>query len=102
MVRAMSTSVRLPVPPEGVGTYSEWRPPHLARWLELAWHYQGPTNDRLKRVLPTGRIELLVNFADPYRIVQGGGIEWLASAVLSGVLSRPLILEQPPTTSTCW
>jgi AraC-like DNA-binding protein len=91
----MKIVVRQEVSPLGIGTYSEWRPPHLTQWVELIWHYQGPSNHVQKRVLPNGRVELLVNFAEPYRVLVGAGIEWLAAAVLSGMQSAPFLIEQP-------
>jgi methylphosphotriester-DNA--protein-cysteine methyltransferase len=40
--------------------------------------------------------EVLVNFGDPYRLIEGNGVERLAGAWVGGILSRAQVLEQPP------
>jgi hypothetical protein len=55
--------------PLGVGKYSEWRPPDLSGLVDVIWHFSGPTTSLYKRVLPNGRLELLVNLGDSYRII---------------------------------
>jgi AraC-like DNA-binding protein len=77
-------------------TYSESRPPELARYVELLWCYRGPTGHRRKRIFPNGRVELLVNLGGPYRTVEGRGIEILKEGCISGMQSGPMVLEQPP------
>ena len=55
------------VSPLGSWTFSTWRPPQLAGLVDHVWAYSGPTSHRRKRVLPNGRVELLLNFGEPYR-----------------------------------
>jgi len=82
--------------PGGEWVYSEWRPPHLAGVVDLMWAFRGPTSNRRKRILPSGRLELLVNFADPYRLLEGAGCERLDRVWIGGVLTAPMVVAQPP------
>lgn len=79
----------------GSWTYSEWRPAHLAGLVDVIWYFKGPTSSALKRVLPNGMVEMLVNFGDPYRTIEGAGPEFLVTAWLGGLQSGPLVCEQP-------
>ena len=81
--------------PLGVGTYSEWRPPSLTGAVDVIWHFSGPTTDRYKRILPNGRVELLVNLGESYRIIEGAGTPVLRAAWIGGLLTNPQIIEQP-------
>lgn len=81
--------------PVGCGTHSEWRPPHLNGLVDVIWHFSGPTMNTLKRILPTGRVEILVNLGESYRIVAGAGTELLRTAWIGGLLTKPQIIEQP-------
>jgi AraC-like DNA-binding protein len=81
--------------PGGSWTYSAWRPRDLARFVDHLWAYAGPTSHRFKRVLPNGRIELLLNFAEPYRMLDCPGVERCRIAWVGGMQARPLIVEQP-------
>jgi hypothetical protein len=51
----------------------------LAEYVDFLWCFHGPTTHRRKRVLPNGKVEILVNLAEPYRSVEGHGIELLAA-----------------------
>ena len=82
--------------PLGSWTYHEYRPTQLAGIVELAWYFDGPTVHRRKRVLPNGRVELLVNLGEPYRLITGAGRERLDAAWVGGMLSRPQVFAQPP------
>lgn len=80
--------------PGGEWVYAEWRPAALARWVDRLWAFRGPTADRFKRVFPNGCVELLLNFAEPYRFAGDGSI--LDGAWISGPASSALVVEQPP------
>jgi AraC-like DNA-binding protein len=75
--------------------YRELRPAHLVDHVDFLWYYKGPTPHRRKRIFPNGRVELLVNMGEPYRVVEGQGIETLRASCLSGMQSGPMVLEQP-------
>ena len=81
--------------PLGSWTYSTWRPPRLAGIVDHVWHYEGPTSHRRKRVFPNGRVEVLLNFAAPYRVLAGAGAELCRVAWLGGPQVEPLVVEQP-------
>lgn len=81
--------------PLGAFTYTSWRPPHLAGLVDLVWAYTGPTSHRRKRVFPNGRVEVLLNFAAPYRLDGGAGAEHCRVAWLGGLQEGPLVVEQP-------
>ena len=76
-------------------TYAESRPPQLADYVDFLWHFEGPTEHRRKRILPNGKVELLVNLGEPYRTVEGRGLEFLREGCVSGMQSGPMVLEQP-------
>jgi AraC-like DNA-binding protein len=75
--------------------YASWRPPELAGFVDHLWAYRGPTAHPRKRVFPTGCIELLVNLAEPYRVIEGGGDERLRHVFVGGMQTGSLLLEQP-------
>jgi AraC-like DNA-binding protein len=83
------------VSPLGAWSYSEWRPPHLGGLVDHMWAYRGPSTHRRKRVFPNGRVELLLNFGDPYRVVEGGDTELRWSAWIGGPRGGPMVVEQP-------
>jgi AraC-like DNA-binding protein len=79
----------------GRWSYSAWRPPHLGGLVDHLWAYDGPSSHRRKRVFPNGRVELILNFGEPYRLVEGTGAEVCRSAWIGGPQVGPIILEQP-------
>jgi AraC-like DNA-binding protein len=81
--------------PGGSWSFSTWRPPHLAGVVDHMWAYAGPTSHRRKRVLPNGRVELLINFGDPYRLLDYRGADQCRIAWLGGPQVGPLVLQQP-------
>jgi AraC-like DNA-binding protein len=58
------------------------------------WAYTGPSVHRRKRIFPTGRVELLLNFGAPYRVVEGG-VLLRSPAWIGGVQTAPMVIEQP-------
>lgn len=83
------------VSPLGAWSYSAWRPPHLGGLVDHVWAYDGPSTHRRKRVFPNGRVELLLNFGEPYRVVEGGDTQLRWSAWIGGPQAGPMVLEQP-------
>jgi len=83
------------VSPLGSWSYCVWRPPQLHGLIDHLWAYDGPSSHRLKRVFPNGRVEILLNFGDAYRLVEGAGAEACRNAWLSGPQVGPIVLEQP-------
>jgi AraC-like DNA-binding protein len=83
------------VSPPGRWSYSVWRPPHLEGLVDHLWAYTGPSSHRRKRVFPNGCVELILNFGEPYRLVEGTGAEVCRSAWIGGPQVGPIILEQP-------
>ena len=73
--------------------YAEWRPAHLAAFVDLLWYAEGSATFPRKRLFPNGRIELLVNLGDPIRLVEGVGSSVLKSGWLSGLHERPVVIE---------
>jgi AraC-like DNA-binding protein len=76
-------------------TYREHRIASLSRYLDFLWYFEGPTAHPRKRIFPNGKVELLVNMGEPYRVVEGRGSEWLSTGCLSGLQSGPMVIEQP-------
>jgi AraC-like DNA-binding protein len=83
------------VSPLGAWSYSAWQPPHLGGLVDHVWGYDGPSTHRRKRVFPNGRVELLLNFGEPYRVVEGGDTELRWSAWIGGPQAGPMVIEQP-------
>ncbi len=81
--------------PLGCWTYCEWRPAYLAGMVEVIWYFKGPTSSARKRILPNGMVEMLVNFGEPYRTMEGAGPGILVAAWLAGLQSGPMVCEQP-------
>jgi AraC-like DNA-binding protein len=81
--------------PRGRWSYHVWRPPQLRGLVDHVWAYDGPSSHRRKRVFPNGRVEMVLNFGEPYRLVEGAGTELCRTAWISGPQVGPLLLEQP-------
>jgi AraC-like DNA-binding protein len=81
--------------PLGAWSYSEWRPPQLGGLIDHLWAFTGPSIHRRKRIFPSGCVELIVNFGEPYRVVEGGGIELCRTAWIGGQQAGPMVVEQP-------
>src|SRR6185369_2860143 len=79
----------------GAWSYSTWRPSHLTGLVDHVWAFDGPSIHRRKRVFPNGRVELLLNFGDPYRVVEGGDTALRAAAWIGGPQAGPMVVEQP-------
>jgi AraC-like DNA-binding protein len=83
------------VSPLGSWRYSVWRPLHLHGLVDHLWAFDGPTSHRRKRIFPNGRVELILNFGQPYRLVKGAGAEVCRRAWLGGPQVGPIVLDQP-------
>ena len=81
--------------PRGPATYLEWHPPPLAGVVESLFYFEGPTLAPSRRVLPDGRLGLLVNFGEPYRMVEGAGVERLSAAWATGIQMGATVVRQP-------
>jgi len=79
----------------GSWTYRIWRPRELQGLVDHLWAYDGPSSHRRKRVFPNGCVELILNFGEAYRLVEGAGVEMCRTAWLSGPQRGPILLEQP-------
>jgi len=83
------------VSPLGRWAYSIWRPRELQGQVDHLWAYDGPSSHRRKRVFPNGCVELILNFGEAYRLVDGAGVDMCRTAWLSGPQPGPILLEQP-------
>ncbi|NUP08154.1 MAG: AraC family transcriptional regulator [Polyangiaceae bacterium] len=81
--------------PAGKWTFSSWKPPALAKLVDHFWAFTGPTAHVKKRIFPNGCVELLLNFGEPYRQVEGRGNELCRDAWVSGPQTGPIVVEQP-------
>ncbi|MCW5807851.1 MAG: helix-turn-helix transcriptional regulator [Deltaproteobacteria bacterium] len=75
--------------------YTRWRAPGLDGLVDHLWAFAGPTVNPRKRVFPNGCIELIVNLAQPYRLLEGGGPALLRHVFVGGMQTGPMLLEQP-------
>jgi AraC-like DNA-binding protein len=81
--------------PLGAWSYTSWRPPALEGHVDHLWSYCGPTAHPHKRIFPNGCVELLLNFAEPYRTIEGGGEPTLRTAWIGGPQVGPTVVAQP-------
>ena len=82
--------------PLGRWTYSEWRPPALAEFVELIWETRGTTNEPQDRHFPHGMFELLLNLmGSRYRLVEPKGSGTFATTWLVGQQLGPIVTTQP-------
>jgi AraC-like DNA-binding protein len=77
----------------GRWSYWEWRPRQLAAVAELLWQSQGTVTRPRKRILPNGKLELLVNLGPPIRLAEGAGADRFVGGTLSGLQCGPLVIE---------
>jgi len=84
----------------GCWTAVEWRPPHLRDAVARLWHFTGLTAHPRERVLPTGRLQLVVHVDQRYGIVRDGGIARCAPLAMSGQQTRPMVIQAPNGSST--
>jgi AraC-like DNA-binding protein len=92
---AMTVDTVRGVSPLGAWSYSAWRPAHLGGLVDHLWVYTGPSMHRRKRIFPNGCVEIIVNFGDPYRVVEGAGVELCRTAWLGGPQVTSMVVEQP-------
>jgi AraC-like DNA-binding protein len=89
------------------GALGDWTivagtPPRLAGIVEHMWHFEGRTAHARERVLPGARFELILHLRGRYGLVGGdaGGVQPCAEASVSGVQTRPFVIEAPDALST--
>ena len=82
----------------GSWTFHSWQPAALASVVESIWEVRGTVANRLSRIFPNGRVDLLVNLGPPQRIVSGLGMSWFDVSCVSGVQLGPLLVEAGETT----
>ncbi len=79
----------------GRWTAVEWRPGHLRGVVERLWHFTGRTAHARERVLPTGRLHLIVHLDGRYGVVRDDVVEPCVALVLSGQQTGPCIIQAP-------
>jgi methylphosphotriester-DNA--protein-cysteine methyltransferase len=84
----------------GCWTAVEWRPVHLRGVVERLWHFTGRTAHPRERVLPTGRLQLIVHLGAHYGVVRDDGIARCPALVISGQQTQPVVIQAPETPST--
>jgi AraC-like DNA-binding protein len=84
----------------GDWTAVEWRPAHLRGVVDRLWDFSGRVAHPRERVLPTGRLQLVVHLDRRYGIVGPRGVEPCPALVLSGQYTRPYVIEAPASPST--
>lgn len=81
--------------------FGEWRhslavpAPDLAEDVEAIWEVRGRQAYSRDRVLPHGRLELIVSLGPAQALDEGGRLRWFDGAFLSGLQGGALITECP-------
>ena len=70
-------------------------PPELRPWIEQIWYSQGALPASQERVLPSATCELVVNLGAPMLLLQGRGEARMTGAIVSGLMTRPLLIGHP-------
>lgn len=73
-------------------------PPGLADMVSRLWFLQAPRIRRYEKILPIPSVHLIVNLSDAYRLYDREGVAAVVGdAFVSGVQTRYLVIESPPT-----
>jgi AraC-like DNA-binding protein len=84
----------------GEWTVVTWTPPRLRGLVEVMWHFEGRTTHPRERVLPGASFELIVHRRGRYGLVRGDGVQRCAEASISGMQTRPFVIQAPEAAST--
>jgi AraC-like DNA-binding protein len=84
----------------GEWTVVTWSPPRLRGLVDLMWHFEGRTTHPRERVLPGASFELIVHLRGRYGMVRGDGVQRCAEASISGMQTRPFVIQAPEAEST--
>ncbi|MEO1367232.1 MAG: helix-turn-helix domain-containing protein [Acidobacteriota bacterium] len=71
------------------------QPAKLAPWVEAVWFSAGSLERRRERVLPTASTDIVANLGAPMRLLSGRGAERIVGTTVTGLLTRPIVLEHP-------
>ena len=66
----------------------------------MMWHFEGRTTHPRERVLPGASFELIVHLRGRYGMVRGDGVQRCAEASISGMQTRPFVIQAPEAEST--
>jgi hypothetical protein len=81
-------------------THTEWRPDGedpLGWAVERVWDFDGMAAMPRERVFPNGLVELILQLDDRYLDVHETGTMLTPAACVTGVYSKALLVEVPPT-----
>lgn len=79
----------------GRWTQSTWSPAALAGVAEVFWQSEGSTTPARERLLPDGTLEVVLTLGDVHYCVEGERRDTLPVLGVTGMRSRPMILEHP-------
>jgi AraC-like DNA-binding protein len=83
----------------GSWTLTESRPEHLLGLVESIWHFEGSIPYTRERHFPNGRVGVVVQLEAPFHVVTDATRERCATVCLSGLQTRPTIVEAPSPRS---
>jgi AraC-like DNA-binding protein len=81
--------------PLGRWAHNECRVPHLARFVEFIWHFDGRLACRRERTFPSGLLEIIVHLGERYHVVDGDRLWSCPVTCLTGLQLQPLVVEAP-------
>jgi AraC-like DNA-binding protein len=79
----------------GQWTAVGWQPPHLRGAVDRLWHFSGRVGHPRERVLPGGHFQIVVHLSGRYAIVDGARAAACAALSVSGLQTRPFVIEAP-------
>ena len=80
-------------------TLTESRPEHLVGLVESIWYFEVSIPYARERHFPNGRVGLVVQLESPFHVVTDATRERCATVCLSGLQTRPTIVEAPSRRS---
>lgn len=70
--------------------------PPLNQYIECFWYLDAPLPYQRERILPTGKIELIFNFGEPYRVLNRESLDPIAASThhwIAGFQTENFIIE---------
>lgn len=81
--------------PQEAWSLTEYRPRHLAGFVESIWHFEGALPHVRERHLPNGFVELVVQLGERFHFVNGSAHGLCPPVCLAGLQTGSTLIEAP-------